>query len=124
MASATYPATFTVPPSLTSSKLTMMNRTIVANYGDGYASVRGDGLNSQYAVFSGNWTNLTQAQATIWFNFLNSVAMNVWFTWVCPLDLSGTARKWKVTTAPDVQSPNVGGVFDLTVTLTQCFDPV
>lgn len=123
MASLTFPATFTVPPGLNST-LQITNRVISVNYGDGYASVRPDGLNSQYAVFTGDWDNLTLADALTWYTFLNSCGQHIWFSWVCPLTLDGVSRKWKVTKAPQIQAPNVGNVYKLQVELTQVFDPV
>ena len=84
--------TFTPPvaPSYSSSVKTV-NRTLVANLGDGYSVRAGDGLNSRQRIWNVRWDVLDLTDANTIETFLNTQEGYKAFIWTPP---RGAIGKW------------------------------
>jgi phage-related protein len=93
-------------------------RVLASEFGDGYIERASDGINSDRAILSLSWENVTTAECDEIFDFFATRKGVTAFIWTPPDQ--ATAKKW--VAKPYKKSKNAAGVWAVTTTFTEVFD--
>ena len=103
----------------TSSTKQRKNRTLSAQFGDGYSQEAPDGTNSKYDEWNVVYQNLIQADRDTLWAALDAVGSWDYLTWTAFGD--SVSKKWKVTTDGISESIQSGNIYTVTFKLKQVY---
>lgn len=103
----------------TSSSKTRMNRTLHAQFGDGYSQDAPDGTNYIYDTWNVVYSNLTQTDRDTLWGVLNSVGSWDYLNWQAPGD--SVSKKWKITTDGISETTQANNIYNVSFKVKQVF---